>query len=140
MATKEPKTQKKKKRGLSAMLVIILAFIVALCIYNFIFGNPANFVGGDNANHPLQGNMLGTIFKGGFVVPILLTWLLTVIVLAVERLIAISRCTGKGNLDNFVVNVKEKLEVEDFEGAVALCDKQKGAVAAVTKVGVETYD
>ena len=140
MATKEPKTQKKKRRGISAMLVIILAFIVAFCIYKFVFGNPANFVGGDPNNHPLQGNMLGTIYKGGFVVPILLTWLLTVIILGVERLIAISRCKGKGNLDTFVANVKEKLEQEDFAGAVALCDKQKGSVAAVTKVGVDTYE
>ena len=39
----------------------------------------------DPNNHPLPGNFLGTIYKGGIVVPIIQTLLLTVIALSIER-------------------------------------------------------
>ena len=69
----------------SAGLVIIACFIVALCIYQFVFGNPANFMNNDPNNHPLPGNLLGTIYKGGIIVPVIQTLLLTVLALSVER-------------------------------------------------------
>lgn len=137
---KQPTKIKKQSKGLSSALVIVLSFVAALLIYNFVFGNPSNFVDNNPDNHPLQGNMLGTIYKGGFVVPILVTWLLSVIILSVERFIALSRCRGTGNLDNFVLNVKQKLESEDIQGARELCAKQKGSVAAVVDAGLRTYE
>ncbi|NLO71690.1 MAG: MotA/TolQ/ExbB proton channel family protein [Porphyromonadaceae bacterium] len=137
---KQPTKIKKQSKGLSAALVIVASFVTALLIYNFVFGNPANFIDNNPENHPLQGNMLGTIYKGGFVVPILVTWLLSVIVLSVERFIALNRCRGKGSLDNFVANVKQKLEAEDIQGAKELCAKQKGSVAAVVDAGLKTYE
>lgn len=63
--------------------VIICCFIIAVCIYRFILGNPSNFMNNDPNNHPLPGSFLGTIYKGGVVVPIILTLLLTVIALSV---------------------------------------------------------
>ncbi|HBK30047.1 MAG TPA: flagellar motor protein MotA [Porphyromonadaceae bacterium] len=146
MATNEIRTQKvteKKKgssKGISAALVIILCFVVAICIFQFVFGNPTNFIGNDRANLPLQGNLLGTIYKGGFVIPIIMTMLLSVIVLSIERIIAIGRCKGKGNLTTFVANIKDRLEAEDIQGARELCAKQKGSVAAVVRAGIDTYD
>lgn len=137
---KQPTKTKKQSKGLSAALVIVLSFGVALLIYNFVFGNPSNFIDNNPDNHPLQGNMLGTIYKGGFVVPILLTWLLSVIILSVERFIALNRSRGTGNLDTFVMSVKQKLEAEDIQGAKELCAKQKGSVAAVVDAGLRTYE
>ena len=68
--------------------VIIGCFVIALCIYYFLLGNPANFVNNDPNNHPLPGNFLGTIYKGGIVVPVIQTLLLTVIALSIERYFA----------------------------------------------------
>lgn len=60
------KAKKKNFRGIeSAFLVIVACFIIALCIFHFILGNPANFMVDDPTGHPLPGNMLGTIYKGG---------------------------------------------------------------------------
>lgn len=57
---------KQSFKGIEAAgLIIIACFIVAICIYHFVFGNPANFMNNDPNNHPLPGNMLGTIYKGG---------------------------------------------------------------------------
>ena len=136
---KQIETKKKQSKGLSSALVILLSFILGVLIYKFVFGSPSNFIDNNPANNPLQGNMLGTIYKGGFVVPILLTWLLSVIVLSVERWIAINRCRGKADLTKFVSSVKEKLEVEDIAAAKELCAKQKGSVAAVVNAGLDTY-
>ena len=80
-------TQKKSTKivGIkNAGLVIICCFIIAVCIYHFILGNPTNFMNNDPNNHPLPGNFMGTIYKGGVIVPVIQTLLLTV--LALKRL------------------------------------------------------
>ena len=55
----------------SAGWVIVICFIVAVLIFHFVLGNPSNFMNNDPNNHPLPGNFLGTIYKGGFIVPVI---------------------------------------------------------------------
>jgi biopolymer transport protein ExbB len=86
--------------------------------------------------------LLGTIYKGGVVVPIIQTLLLTVIALSIERYFAIRNAEGKGKLVKFVVKIKEALSKGDIEAAKAVCDQQKGSVgnvvlAALTNTRVE---
>ncbi|MDR3060736.1 MAG: MotA/TolQ/ExbB proton channel family protein, partial [Dysgonamonadaceae bacterium] len=133
------KREGKKTRGISAGIVLVCCFIVAISVYFLVFGNPDNFVNGDPNNHPLQGNMLGTIYKGGPVVCLIITLLLTVLVLSVERFFAIGKAKGKGNLINFVYDVKAELQKGNVKGAEALCDKQKGSVAAIISAGLKKY-
>ena len=47
----------------NAGIVIICCLVIAVCIFQFLLGNPSNFMNNDPNNHPL--NMLGTIYKGG---------------------------------------------------------------------------
>lgn len=133
------KREGKKTRGISAGIVLVCCFIVAISVYFLVFGNPDNFVNGDSNNHPLQGNMLGTIYKGGPVVCLIITLLLTVLVLSVERFFAIGKAKGKGNLINFVYDVKAELQKGNIKGAEALCDKQQGSVAAIISAGLKKY-
>lgn len=119
--------------------VIIGCFIVAVCIYYFLLGNPANFVNNDPNNHPLPGNFLGTIYKGGVVVPIIQTLLLTVIALSIERYFALRSAFGKGSLVKFVSNIKKTLANGDMERAQELCDKQGGSVANVVTSTLKKY-
>ena len=139
------KNQKQQKKGKqftgikSASLVMLACLVIALCIFNFVFGNPANFVNGDVHNHPLDGNLLGTIYKGGFIVPIIQTLLLTVLALSVERFFAIKSAQGKGNLAKFVQEIKESLSKGDITGATAICDKQKGSVGNVVTSALVKY-
>ena len=111
--------------------VIIGCFLIAIAIYNFLLGNPANFVNNDPNNHPLPGNFLGTIYKGGIVVPIIQTLLFTVIALSIERYIAIRSAFGKGPLVKFVADIKKALADGDIQHARVLCDKQGGSIANV---------
>ena len=119
--------------------VIICCFIIAICIYNFLLGNPANFMNNDPNNHPLPGNFLGTIYKGGIVVPIIQTLLLTVIALSIERCFAIRSAFGKGSLVKFVANIKSALATGDMKKAQELCDKQGGSVANVVTSTLKKY-
>ncbi|MDE5678080.1 MAG: MotA/TolQ/ExbB proton channel family protein [Phocaeicola sp.] len=123
----------------NASWVIVGCFIVAVCIYHFLLGNPANFMNNDPNNHPLPGNFLGTIYKGGIVVPIIQTLLLTVIALSIERFFAIRSAFGKGSLVKFVANIKSALAVGDMRKAQELCDKQGGSVANVVTSTLRKY-
>ena len=143
MESKDPKTQgaaaaakikKEEKisniRGIrNAFLVIIACAVAAVCIYLFGMGAGVNFEGGTTEGHPL--NLAGTVYKGGFIVPILMTLLLTVIVLSIERGIAISSAAGKGNTTKFVADIKADLQKNNIDAAMQRCKAQKGSVASV---------
>jgi biopolymer transport protein ExbB len=131
----------KKSQGFTgirgAFWIIVLCFLAALCIFNLVLGNGDNFQGGDNANAPV--NILGTIFKGGYVVPIIHTLLLTVLCLTVERWLALKTAFGKKNLTKFVANIKAALRANDFDKAEKLCNEMRGSVANVVLASLHAY-
>ena len=122
----------------NAGIVIICCFIVAVCIYQFLLGNPSNFMNNDPNNHPL--NMLGTIYKGGVIVPVIQTLLLTVLALSIERYFALRSAFGKGSLAKFVANIKEALATGDLKKAQEICDQQRGSVANVVTATLRKYE
>ena len=117
-------------RGIkNAFIVILCCAAAAVCIFLFGMGYSGNFEGGTTEGHPL--NLAGTVYKGGFIVPILMTLLLTVIVLSIERWIALSSATGKGNTTKFVADIKADLAANNIDAAMKRCKDQKGSVASV---------
>lgn len=155
--------KKSNVRGIkNAFFVILACFAIAVCLFLFLFGNPAHFtltgdgVQLDEAGNQIKNfasmafapegitgghpnNLIGTIYMGGFIVPILQTLFLVVIVLSVERYIALSGAKGKGSITKFVAGVKACLAKNDIDGAQALCAKQKGSVAAVVSAALVRY-
>ena len=133
-------SSKKSFKGIEdAGLVIIVCFLVAIGIYHFVFGNPANFMNNDPNNHPLPGNMLGTIYKGGIIVPVIQTLLLTVLALSVERFFTLRASFRRSKLSKFVEQLKEALNKGNLEKAQELCDKQRGSVANVVSSTLRKY-
>ncbi len=130
---KAAKSESNVKGVKNAFLVIVACCIVAVCLFIFWFGHESHFEEG----HPKD--LWGTIYMGGFIVPILQTLFLTVIVLSVERWIALSSAKGKGNITKFVANVKKCLASNDINGAMNLCKTQKGSVAAVVSSALVAY-
>ena len=129
------KDNKKNVPGIkNASWVIVVCACVAILLFIFWFGNDMHF---DEDGHPQ--NLWGTVYKGGFIVPVLQTLFLTVIVLAIERGIALSAAKGKGNIAKFVSGVKACLAKNDIAGAQALCKQQKGSVAAVVAAALVRY-
>ena len=126
----------------SASLVILVCFILAVLFFMFVLGNPSNFKTSPSLlSMDKEGpiNLLGTVFKGGVVVPVLITCFLTVIVLCVERWIALGKAKGKGNTTKFVEDVKAALRNHDIAKAEDLCRKQKGTVGAVVYATLQKY-
>lgn len=124
-------------KSIFAAIVIPAAIIVAIGIYMFILGNPANFMENDPNNHP--NNYLGIIHKGGVIVPILISLLLIVITISIERMLTIGASKGKSSVDSFVGSIRSLLSKGDLNTAIAECDKQKGSIANVVKAGIESY-
>ena len=129
----------KTSNGVSAGIVIIICFILAVCFFHFVLGNPSNFMDNNPDNHPLPGNYAGTIYKGGFIVPVVITLLLTVITLSVERFIAINRSKGKKALLGFVRTIKKDLEDGNLDAAQKACKEQQGSVANVVNAALTRY-
>lgn len=134
----------------SGFAVICCCFVIALCVYLFGFGAISNFKGGESAGvafHVLlpgdqalePANLMGTVYKGGFVVPIIWTLLFTVIALSIERFFAIRTAYGRTNLAKFVSNIKAALKQNDLKKAHELCDQQRGSVANVVGAVLNKY-
>jgi biopolymer transport protein ExbB len=137
--SKNSKSSSGLLQSIFAPLVIIIAFIVAWYIYQKVFGNPVNFEGGNNKGHPLQGNLLGLLYRGGIIVPLLLTVIITLITFVIERGITLSRVKGKARLNVFVANLQQMLAEDRIEDALVACDKQKGSLANVMRAGLARY-
>lgn len=138
-------TAKKEGTGsnIFASLSIVICILIGFILWKFVMGNPSNFVGGADPDlpttHPLAGNYFGMVYKGGYIVPILMGMLLMVIVFSIERFIVISKASGSGDVDVFIKKIQGYLSARNIEAAIAECDKQKGSVANVIKSGLKKY-
>lgn len=142
----------RKKGGLNPLLIIPVLYIIGLSIYLFIFGNPGNF----KSDPLIEGaasvaltdieskqlhpeSTMGIIYMGGPIVHVLVTFMLVVLVFSIERFFFIGRASGKGNLDNFVIRVRQLLNQNKIDEAIAECETQQGSVGNVVKEGLVTY-
>jgi biopolymer transport protein ExbB len=83
--TKPTTTVKKEGSGSSlfATLTVPICIAVAICIFIFILGDSSHFKGGDNTGDPADGDLFGTMYKGGKLVPIGISYFLMLIVLSI---------------------------------------------------------
>jgi len=125
--------------GMISGIIIVACIFIGWIIWNFIMGNGSNFEGGVNTGHPLPGNYLAMVYKGGPIVPVLMGLLLMVIVFSFERYFVISKASGKGNLDAFMKKVQSNIATGNMEDAIAACDKQQGSVANAVKAALVKY-
>ena len=133
--------KKESGSGLSGMfsaIIIVACVFVGWMVWSFLMGSPSNFEGGNpEKGHPL--NTLGMVYKGGFIVPILLGMLLMVVVFSIERYFVIAKAAGKGNLDAFMRKVQGDIKEGKIEDAIAVCDKQQGSVANAIRSALVKY-
>jgi len=133
-------TGKADAKSYFAAIAIPVAFVVSVLLFMFVLGNPANFEDGDPVKgHPIDGNLLGTVYKGGFIVPILITVNLVILIFTIERFLTIARAKGKGNLQSFIARVRQMIAGSQLDAAIAECDKQQGSLANVLRSGLVKY-
>ena len=126
-------------KNLFPVLVFVGSLVLAILIYLYVLGNPSNFQDNDPNNQPLPGNMLGTVYKGGVIIPVGLALMIIWITFMIERTITLVQASGKGSIDVFVQKIRLRLHDGDIEGAIEECDRHKSSVANVVKAGLRKY-
>ena len=152
VSTQEQQVVARKTGGLNPFLVLPLLFIVGVCIYLFIFGSTGNFthkgkeVSGVSVaflDIPLKEltpkSVMGMVYMGGMIVPVLITCAITVLVFSLERLFVLNKAEGAGNLEAFVLKIRQLLKENRISEAQEECDKQRGSVGNVVKEALTTY-
>ena len=152
VSNNEEQVVAKKLGGLNPALIIPILIAIGICIYVFVLGNPGNFKADPRLNglssvafsdleskelHP--SGFMGIIYMGGVIVPILISFMIIVIVFSIERALVLRKAAGKGNVDNFVLNVRRLLNQNKVDEALEECDRQEGSVGNVVKEGLTTY-
>lgn len=91
----------------------------------------------------LKGTQEGTIphsvYKGGPLVVILIMVLLMLIAFVIERYLSLRTAKGRSSVQVFFKNLITHLQSNDYESALAACDKQRGTTANVLRAGIERY-
>ncbi len=112
-------------------LFVTLNAIVALAIGIFLFYGV--FRTSDNA-------IVHSIYQGGPLVVLLIMILIMLIVFVIERYISLYGVSkGKSSVQVFFKKLITLLQQNDFDGALAACDKQRGTTANVLRAGIDKY-
>jgi biopolymer transport protein ExbB len=125
------------KQGMFSTIVFILALVIAFAIYWFILGDTSNFKDGEARRVPIT--LLGTIFVGGWLVPLLIMLSILVVTYIFERVFSLNRAKGKGSMTTFIRQVQRDLQGGNIDSAITACDKQRGSLANIVKTGLERY-
>ena len=137
--SKNGQSLKEALRSAFATGSILIALAIAFLIYYLVLGNPVNFLGGNPDGAPIPGNYLAMVYKGGMIVPLLITLIIVLFTFAIERAITLRKARGTGAINVFVTNLQNYLKNNEIDAAIASCDKQKGSIANVMRAGLKKY-
>jgi biopolymer transport protein ExbB len=120
------------------LMIVGACIVVGYLTWKFVMGSGSNFQDVDK-KHAKEGNFLGLMYQGGFVVPILLATLFTLLSFVIERTLTIFKAKGKVEGGEFVRKVQYHLANKNVDAAIAECDKQAGSVGNVMRAGLVKY-
>jgi len=125
------------KQSIFMSVAILVTIVVAITIYQFVLGNPANFRNGEVRTVP--DNLLGTVYTGGIVVPILIALTLLDLTLVFERTFTLRKANGRQSITGFLKSVQNHLMAGRIDDAMKACDAQRGSAANIIRTGLERY-
>ncbi|HOP07202.1 MAG TPA: MotA/TolQ/ExbB proton channel family protein [candidate division Zixibacteria bacterium] len=81
-----------------------------------------------------------SIYKGGPLVVLLIMVLIMLLSFVIERYFSLyGVAKGKSSVQVFFKKLVMLIQNDDFDGALAACDKQRGTTANVLRAGIERY-
>lgn len=125
------------KQSIFLSAVIVITAVVAIVIWWYVLGNPGNFRNGEVRTQP--NNLLGTVYTGGIVVPILITLTLMDLTLVFERMFSLRKANGKSSITSFLKGIQLHLNAGKIDEAIKACDQQRGSAANIIRTGLERY-
>jgi len=126
-------------QAILAILVIPIAIGIGFLIWKFVMGDPSGFEEGNPEKNPLPNHIMATMYKGGFLVPVLIGCFITVITFSIERMITIGRSRGTGRIEPFIQKIRSLMTSGNLDAAKAECSKQRGSIANVVSAGIDIY-
>lgn len=116
------------KQSVFMTVLITAAFLVSIFIFEFIFGAEGDAYG------------LHYIYKGGYLVVLLMVLSIMVITFVFERIFSLRKANGRDSLPFFLKKVQKSLLENNIEAAIEVCDHQKGSCANIIKMGLESFE
>ncbi|MBS1773752.1 MAG: MotA/TolQ/ExbB proton channel family protein [Bacteroidetes bacterium] len=129
-------TPKNSSNFMINLIIVVACITLAELVFHFLFGQASNF---SDAEKHKPSNFMGTMYSGGWVVPILMGTTLTLISFVVERAMTVVKAKGKIAGGEFVRKVQYHLANKNLDAALAECDKQAGSVGNVMRAGLVKY-
>jgi biopolymer transport protein ExbB len=114
------------KQGVFTAMLIAVTYAVSLGFYVWMGTTPPD-------------SMFHAVWKGGPIVSVLMALILMVIAYIVERIIALNKAAGKGNIPEFVQSLKMDIDNGAVDQAIAKCDEHQSSLAAVLRAVLERY-
>jgi len=121
------------------IIVIALSLIVAYLIYYFYMGDPSGFLDPLVKEQPKPGYVMATIYTGGWLVGLLMAFVIIAVTFIFERLFSINKAKGKGNPEIYLKEMIADLAAGNLDAALAKCDKQRGSVANVMRSAISRF-
>ena len=109
------------KKGTNTMLlnlvIVLICIAVAHVIFHTVFASTSNFSDGAARHQPK--NLMGTMYLGGWVVPILMSTFLVMLSFLVERALTIFKARGKVTNAEFIKKVQFHLASKNVDAAIS---------------------
>ncbi len=114
------------KQGFFTGILIAVTYAVSLLFYVWMGTTPPE-------------SIFHAIWKGGPVVSVLMALILMLVAYIVERIIALNKASGKGNIPEFVRSLKQDIDKGLIDQAIAKCDAHQSSLAAVLRSVLDRY-
>jgi biopolymer transport protein ExbB len=115
------------KQTLFITLNAVIAFAVGFGLWYGVFRTSENTI-------------VNSMYKGGPLVAVLIGVLIMLLVFIIERYISLYKVAkGRSSVQVFFKKLITLLQSDDYDGALAACDKQRGTTANVLRAGIERY-
>jgi len=115
------------KQTIFVTLNALISFAIGYIVWGIILKNTE------------EGTLAHSVYMGGPLVTLLIMILLMLLSFVVERFLSLRVAKGKSSVQVFFKNLINHLQSNDFESALAACDKQRGTTANVLRAGIERY-
>jgi biopolymer transport protein ExbB len=133
-STSKSTSSKSSNTMMMNLIIVVICVAIAHLIFHLVFST--QFL--DAEKHKAK-NLMGTMYQGGWVVPILISTMLVMISFVIERAATIFKSRGKIGNAEFIKKVQFHLSSKNVDAAMSECDKQAGSVGNVMKAGLKTY-
>ncbi|HTP78777.1 MAG TPA: MotA/TolQ/ExbB proton channel family protein [Bacteroidota bacterium] len=107
------------KQSVFTSIVLVAAFAIGYTIYTFMLPQ--------------------FIVDGGPLVIALIALLLMLLTFIFERIFSLRKAQGRGSVPVFLKNVQQEINAGNIDGAIDVCDKQRGSCANILRTGLERY-